>query len=165
MSLPPGFEVQLLPDGARGGTDLSDEILAFWADHGGPPPGAAPGRLPLLVALLRDADGRLRATSSAVEGDVGPVGNRRFWIWRCLLPDAEARSCIEPFAAAARELLADRPGSTDAKPVGICFPVADPKLLAEHDAAFWPEPKMFYAGWARTGQQLRISYFDGVTIR
>jgi hypothetical protein len=164
VDLPDGYEIEVLEGGARAGTDVADDVMGFWARHSAVPPADVPGRLPFVVCLLRGPDGKVAASASAREATVGLLGGRRFWVFRCFAPDAEARACVEAMAKASRELLAGRVGADGVKPIGLCFPIADRELTAERDEAFWREAKLMYAGWTDSGDQLRVSYFDDARI-
>jgi hypothetical protein len=164
VELPDGYEIEVLGEGVRGGTETADAVMAFWAKHNAVTPADVPGRLPFVICVLWGPDGQLAATASAREADVAPLGSRRFWVYRCLAPGAEARACVEAMAKASRQMLAERPGATDVKPVGLCFPIADRQLTAERDEAFWRDAKLMYAGWTDAGEQLRVSYFDDARI-
>jgi hypothetical protein len=164
MGLPEGYEIEYLPEGARGGTDTADGIMSFWARHNSVRPGEVPDRLGYVVCVLRGPDGSVIATAAARDADVEAVGGRRLWVFRCFAPGPEARRGVEAMVNVARERLAERPGTGGSRPIGLCFPIADPELLAERDEAFWPEAKLVYAGWLGSGEQLRVAYFDDAVI-
>jgi hypothetical protein len=164
VELPEGYEIELLPDGARAGTDAADGVMDFWARHDAVRPADVPDRLGFVVCVLRGPDGAVAATSAAREADVEALGGRRLWMFRCFAPGAEARACVEAMVKAARDLLSERPGAGGRQPIGLCFPISDPELMAERDDAFWPDAKLIYAGWTTAGEQLRVTYFDGAPV-
>jgi len=164
MPLPRGYEIELLEGGVAGGSAAAEELLAFWAAHTTIDAEAARARLPHVVCLLRDGSGAVAASSSAVDSSVGQIGGRRFWVYRCLTPSTAARDAVEPMLLAVRRHLTGRVGADGVRPIGICFPVADPELIAERDEAVWPDSGMLFAGWTQNDEQLRISYFDGALI-
>ena len=65
---------------------------------------------------------------------------------------------------AVKDHLSERVGGDGVRPLGVCMPVGDRMMIAERDEAVWPVSRMLFAGWTEQGEQLRVSYFDGVTI-
>ncbi len=163
MSLTNGYEIERCPDGVATDSPAAEELLGFWTLHGVLEGERALARLPHVVCLLRDAEGRIAASSAAVEADVATVGGRRFWLLRCFAPDAGARACVDAIAEAAYGLLAER-RAAGSGPLGVCLPVADPRLVEERDEAVWPVSRLLFAGWSPAGEQLRLRYFDGAVI-
>ena len=163
MALAEGYEIELFEAGGPAGARC-DEVLAFWSEHAALDGDTARARLPRVISVLRDPSGGIAASSSAVDGAVARIGGRRFWIYRCLAPSEAARDAIEPMLTAVWPQLSGRAGTGGAAPIGICFPVGDPELIAVRDEAVWPETGMLFAGWSRRGEQLRVRYFDGAEI-
>ena len=162
--LPDGYAIETIDDGARAGTPLGDELTGFWTSHGVLDESGARERLSNVICVLRDPEGGVAGTSSAVDASVAQIGNRRFWVLRCFAPTAEARAAVELIIVAAREHLRERVGGDGVRPLGLCMPVADRNLIAERNEATWPRSGMLFAGWTPRGEQLRISYFEGATI-
>lgn len=142
---------------------MADGLVAFWAANGGPTAEQAVARLPDVVCVLRGEDGAIAGACSVFAADV-PAVNRRFWVFRALLPgDAEERRrdmIRETYAALAGEF--DRaPGS----PIGLCV------LLGERERARWPEAewrdgplRMIYAGYVADRRQIRLAYFPAAAV-
>ena len=162
--LPDGYAIETLDDGARGGTPLGDELAGFWTGHGVLDEAGARERLASVICVLRDPEGEVAGTSSAIDATVPQLGNRRFWVLRCFAPTAESRAAVELVIVAAKEHLRERVAGDGVRPLGLCMPVGDRLLIAERDEAVWPHSGMLFAGWTPHGEQVRISYFEGATI-
>ncbi len=163
MTLPAGYKLEPLPNGVAEGSDTAAALLGFWALNGAIEGEAAIGRLPHVVCLLRDADGHVAASSGALAQAMPEVGGRRFWLLRCLTPSGHAREALESILLCAWDVLAART-EAEGPPLGVCFALVDPELIATRDEAIWPESKMLFAGWTTAGEQLRVRYFEGAKI-
>lgn len=156
MPLARGYELEVLDrGGVAAGSSAAGAILDFWAGHD-----AAGARLEDVVCVVRDHDGAVVATSTAVDAPVAELGGRRFWVYRCLAPSAVARAAAEPMLLAARAHLSERLGADGRLPAGICFPVSDRELIAAHGEAVWEASEMAFAGWSAAGEQLRVCLFE-----
>jgi hypothetical protein len=164
MPLPSGHEIEVVEDGVADSTETATALIRFWGEHGALSQEAARARLRHVICLLRDRAGAIAASSSAIDGAVAQVGNRRFWILRCFAPTAQARDAVEEMLLAARAHLAGRVGGDGVRPLGICFLLADRKLIDSKPEAVWTESQAYFAGWTTSGEQLRVLYFDGATV-
>ncbi len=163
MTLPAGYKLEPLPDGVAEGSDTAAALLGFWALNGAIEGEAALARLPHVVCLLRDADGNVAASSGALAQAMPEVGGRRFWLLRCFTPSSHAREALESILLCAWDVLEARAAAGES-PLGVCFALADPGVIATRDEAVWPESKLLFAGWTTAGEQLRVRYFEGAKI-
>lgn len=144
--------------------ELRQELQQFWAGEGVPENQIAQ-RMGIVRAVIRDALGTIVATGSAGPMQLPLIGDRTFWIFRHLAPASPASECWERLLIAVYEqlneeyLAGDRSG-----PVGVAVPTTDEELMARRDEPVWPGSEMMFAGHARTGEQVRVRYFDGATI-
>ena len=88
----------------RGSLDgeRAEDVLSFWEEHG--PLGREQGRrrLPDVVCVLADERGGVAGVNSAFQGEVPPLGNRSFWIYRRLLAPKASGASDRIFNAAFR---------------------------------------------------------------
>lgn len=147
--------------GARG-AELGDEIVAFWSGRGALTEPVARQRLTDVVAILRDESGAVAGVNSVYADQVSLIGDRRFWIYRSFVPDADEETVLEMMEVAFAELDASfEPISND--PIGLL-------VLAErgsnHPAeVVWPGKAGFmYAGQLPGGVEARVAYFEGALI-
>lgn len=141
----------------------ADQVLEFWAASGALSRSDARERLTEVVCVLRDADGAVAGVCSVYAADVALIGDRRFWVFRSLLPGAAVdhvpAMISATFAALAAEF-DEAPGS----PIGLCVLLAGAAERRRRPEAEWPDPRMIYAGYLDDGRQVRIAYFDRASI-
>lgn len=161
MGLPPGHEIETV--WGRVGPELTEELVAFWSEHGALSPEQGRKRAAEVVCVLRDGDGRIAAVNSVYAGAVETIGGRTFWIYRSFAPGPGRRlGAAEEMIAAARDALAEgfrAAADEDRGPIGLCV-IADPELAAERPQATWPLSQLILAGYAADGRQIRIRYFE-----
>ncbi len=142
--------------------DAEGEVLRFWLAHGVLDERAGRERLPAVVALVRDEAGALAGTGSAVATEVGVVGGRRFSVLRSFLAPGAAADRSLP-AALEREVFASLHAASTGDPVGLCL-LLTPAEAAERPDAQWSDPPFVYAGHLPDGRQVRVAYFEPVSI-
>jgi hypothetical protein len=147
-------------DTLRGRLDArsGDELLAFWARHGFAGPEARE-RLGQVVCVLRDRR-EIAGVSSVFKADVGLIGQRRFWVFRSLLPGAAAEHRLAMIRATFEALDAERLPGHDDDAIGLCVPLDAAALQAVPADARWSDPPFIYAGYLPDGRQARIGYFS-----
>lgn len=155
------FNIEVVKGHLQG--ERADEVLAFWEANAALSGEAARERLPEVLCLARDAGARIVGVNSAYADAVGPVGNRRFWIYRAFLL-AEAADAAQPMLQAAFKTLEAGYEVTAGGPVGLCVLVEDRDEMRRRPEAEWTDPRLLYAGYAADGRQIRIGYFDGARV-
>jgi hypothetical protein len=143
--------------------ERADEVLAFWAANAGLEGESARERLPEVICVLRDADERVVGVNSAYPERVGPVGNRRFWIYRTFVL-SEGAAASRNMVSAAFDALEDDFDPDAGGPVGLCLLVEDREEMRRRPEAEWSDPRLLYAGYAPDGRQIRIAYFEGARV-
>src|SRR3712207_405556 len=142
--------------------DRAAQLVDLWRRTGALDEARARERLPEVVCVLVDGDGRLVASNSAHPVDLDLIGGRRFWVYRALLLPEAADAGDAMFRAVFGALEAEFDGGADA-PLGICLLVADRREMQRRPDAEWSDPRTFYAGYLG-GRQVRIAYFTGARI-
>lgn len=147
----------------RGRVDeaLEGELIRFWAERGALDEKTARARIPAVVCVLRDDEGRLAGVNSAFAERVPVVGGRMFWIYRMLIDPEHGESSAEMLASACDALAARFDGDG---PIGVCALLPDPTVFPEHERAYWTELEMLYAGYTDDGRQIRLRYFEGARV-
>ena len=140
---------------------LEAELIRFWAERGALDEGTARARIPAVVCVLRDDEGRLAGVNSAFAERVPLVGDRMFWIYRMLLDPDHGDRAAEMLAAACDALAAGFEGDG---PIGVCALLPDPAVFPNHERAYWAELEMLYAGYTDDGRQIRLRYFEGARV-
>src|SRR5690348_16276463 len=116
--------------------EIADELIAFWAEHGALGEAAARERIPQVICVLRDAEGRIAGVNSAFADRVELVAGRRFWIYRSFLGsgsgDAWPAMVDAAFAALAEGFDPEADG-----PIGMCVPIRDRAEMARRPEAAW----------------------------
>jgi hypothetical protein len=135
---------------------LADELRAFWAREAGFSGAAAEDRLAEVTCVLRDG-GELAGVCSVYPAAVPLVADRRFWVFRSLLPGAAEEQWQAMARATFAVLDSDHVPGPDA-PEGLCL-LADAEQRRRHPEAEWSEPRMVHAGFLADGRQVRIGYF------
>jgi hypothetical protein len=139
------------------------KLLEFWSEQTGFEGEDAAERVPQVVCLLLGDDGAVRGANSAYAAGVPLLGNRLFWIYRCLLPGDAAEEWGPMVNAAFDALEAEHePGGEG--PVGLLAPIADRERLVREPEVLWPETDLMYAGYLDDATQMRIRYFEGALI-
>lgn len=143
--------------------ELAERLVGFWTANGVLPEPIARRRLEQVVCVRRDDGGEIVATSS-VYADEAPLVGRRCWIYRRYLgPRADAGAEAE-LLAAARDHLDEEFSGAPGEPIGLCFPIDDPALIAANPQAIWPDLGLVFAGYTERGAQVRVAYFEGARV-
>jgi hypothetical protein len=143
---------------------VADEVMAFWAAHGLLTGEEARARAAEVVCVLRTEARAVGGVNSVYEAHVPPVGNRRFWIYRRFLAPPATDDDELAMIAASFDALATERVEAGAGPVGLCVLVDDRRFMKRHLQAEWPDVGMVYAGYLQDGRQVRIRYFEEVSI-
>jgi hypothetical protein len=142
--------------------ERAQQVLDFWSTHGALEGEAARQRLPEVLCVAVDDDGRVAGVNSALAEEISPVG-RRLWRYRAFLPGAgdelAAAMFNTAFDALAEGFDPDEPG-----PIGVCLTVGDRAEMERRPEAVWPAEELFFAGYTEDGSQLRIRYFWNAKI-
>jgi hypothetical protein len=146
----------------RLGAERGDEVLAFWAEHSAMAEEEARRRLRQVVCVVRH-DGGIAGVTSVHPEEVPLIAGRRFWIYRAVLTDAAAPHELEVIAATLRALESEYDGDPDS-PIGLCLLLSEADRRRLPPEADWSEPPVLYAGYLEDGRQVRIGYFEGVSI-
>lgn len=145
------------------GTAVADEVLGFWASQSALSSDEAQRRLPEVICVLRDHDGRVGGVSSAFAADVPLIGNRRFWVYRNLLrSDLEEET--EGLLRTTFHALEDRFDGSSGTPIGLVLVLASAGDRRRWPEVEWQDPPMLYAGYTADDQQVRVAYFAEADI-
>ena len=161
------FQNSIKLEVVRGGLTgvRADQILRFWARHGGWRGEAARKRLADVVCVRLDEAGDVNGVNSVHAGALELLGGLRLWVYRSLLPSADGNDEADADAmlAAAFAALdtAFDPDGTD--PAGLCA-LLSPAEASRRPQAEWPDPPMLHAGFSADGRQIRIAWFAGARI-
>lgn len=142
---------------------VADELVAFWTRQGALDEAAARQRLADVVCVVRDPAGNIAGVNSVYADRLPLIANRRFWIYRRFAPDV-GDDIETSMLNAAFEVLEQEAQTGNGGPVGLCILVTDPEMMRRHPEAVWPDTDMLYAGYTREGHQVRIRYFEEVSI-
>ena len=146
-----------LDDGRR------DQILDLWGRHGVLEGEAAQQRLPQVVAVLVDDDGRVIGVNSVVPESVRHLGDRRLWMYRRFVEPRATDDDQLAMLAAAYDALASEYAADPSGPIGVCALFGERPFLARHREASWSNG-FLYAGYLPDERQIRTRYFEGASI-
>ena len=150
---------QLTIDVVRGTLDdaTAEAVRTFWWQHTALDPAEADRRLPEVVCVLRERDGAVGGVCSVFARELPLIGNRRFFIFRSLLPGDARDRFFDLFAATYAALDREYDGA-EGEPIGLCALVEEPERRARPEAE-WEDPRTIYAGYLADGHQARVAYF------
>jgi hypothetical protein len=142
--------------------DLTDEraeqLLAFWASQNALGEAEARRRLPEVLCVLIDEEGRVAGVNSAFAAELPLIGNHRLWIYRSLLAAGAPESSQVELFRAGFALLDEEFQPGGGMPLGVCVVLADPADMRRFPEAESDDPRLVYVGYMGR-QQVRVGYF------
>ena len=156
-----GYEIEAVRNGLGG--ERAEDVMAFWGRHGALGEGEAARRLTEVVCLLRGPGGEVAGVNSVYAQSVPLIAGREFWVYRSFLEPGTPEEEWDRMVAAAFELLAEEFDPAAPGPLGLCLFVERDRAAVRPEAE-WRDPRILYAGYLPSGQQVRIGYFEGAKI-
>lgn len=125
-------------------------------------------RLSQVVMIVRDSvSGTLAGVSSAEKRKVPALNNHHLYEFRCFIGVAYRVAGLDvKLSRMTFDFLQSIAMQDNDKPVGI-FTVLENDQLKEQAVwrrAVWPELEMYFMGYSRDGNPIRVHYFKGARI-
>ncbi|MEI9920080.1 MAG: hypothetical protein WDO14_14975 [Bacteroidota bacterium] len=146
--------------------ELGQEIIEFWTSNRMLKPNVDVQERAKQIVLTFRHKGKIVGLTSAGVVRYQPLNSNIFFIFRMIvLPEFRIPGIESKLIVETRDILeAFSEKQTENKCIGILTFVENPQLIAKRTKAVWPSSKMVFIGNDKSGRQIRLYYFKGVTI-
>lgn len=146
-------------------SELTAEIKQYWLDEGLVSSDVADQRADQVVVVARNSDNSLVALSS-VEAHFSRRFQNYFYLFRTSVSRrAGGQLLSNQLLNTTYQELNNRYSSELDSPIGIMAVIENKHLARLYYQAVGARSQMFFAGYNANGQQIRLRYFEGATIR
>lgn len=148
---------------------VSAELKSLWMGEGAIiEEDAIQKRLGEVVYIVEDSEsGNVAGVSTAVKKKVNLLNNNFLYEFRCYIGDSYRIAGLDvKLSKLTFDFLQELGANDPDKPIGI-FTVLENELLKEQAVwrrAVWPELQMYFIGFTKTGNPIRVHYFKGARI-
>lgn len=148
---------------------VAAEIKSLWTGEGAiNEEDAIQKRLGEVVYIVQDSEsGNVAGVSTAVKKKVNLLNNNFLYEFRCYIGDSYRIAGLDvKLSKLTFDFLQELGANDPDKPIGI-FTVLENELLKQQPVwrrAVWPELQMYFIGFTKTGNPIRVHYFKGARI-
>jgi hypothetical protein len=149
--------------------DVIAELKSLWMGEGALVEGdAIEQRLQQVVYVILDSDsGKVAGVSTAVKKRVDLLNGNFLYEFRCYIGENYRIAGLDiKISKLTLDFLQELGARDPEKPVGV-FTVLQNDLLQQQPLwrrAVWPETEMYFMGYTKSGNPIRVHYFKGARI-
>lgn len=149
--------------------DMTAELRSLWISEGAiTDEQVIQKRLQEVVYVILDTEsGTVAGVSTAVRKKVNVLNGNFFYEFRCYIGEKYRIAGLDvKLSRLTFDFLREAGSHDPKKPVGI-FTVLENDFLKEQAVwrrAVWPELQMYFMGYTKTGNPIRVHYFKGARI-
>jgi hypothetical protein len=146
--------------------ELEAELAEFWIKNGAMlDANKATERAKQVVCLVRSEQGAIAGVSTAYPRIVPLLRQPMYYYRNFIAEEFRGRHLSIPFLRKSKAVLQEYSLALP-QPlcIGVIIEMANKRLEAHYDQAYWHQTGFTFMGYSKDGLQLRVSYFDGVRL-
>jgi hypothetical protein len=146
-------------------SDIRDQVLSIWKDHGGPTGNDATARLNQIVWVVKNSGGSVVGLSTAYKVYIKQLRNHLFATRLLLVPQYRIPGLTSKLFVETRDFLESiHSGDEQEQAIGVITLVENPRMKEYRNEAVWPASGMVYIGNSQEGHHIRVYYFKDARI-
>ena len=157
--------VEIIPVWKRVGPELQAELARYWLENGAMTDAAkAAERAPQVVCIAR-GEGRIVGVTTAYPRIVPLLRQPMYYLRMHIAQPARNQALSIPFVKASfDEIERQELAKEQLLCIGVILQLANERLAAHYNQAYWSQSKFVFAGYSRDNQQIRVRYFRDVRL-